>query len=299
MSDCSPSPKPKTKDDETSASGEDPADIVKLFKSFQVEEEERVKSRAVSVEAENDCANLRQDSVAEDDAPEESLSKTKTPPPSDEPHSPKSTPEAGESAASPSRTRNRESSSQNFTDILAALSTLPSLPSEAEIDSLPAAHFAMIDNVMARVICDWRPSSEHEAFRQQMFLRLESYIYRMFRVCRLHAFGSSVNGFEFAEADLDCTLALPSKVDAKQHVLFLANYLAKSHGIFYNVDAVTSCRVPIVRLKMKSISPNFEDLAVDISIGNMLGIRNSAMLRRYSMIDRRVRPLGELTRLSP
>lgn len=151
----------------------------------------------------------------------------------------------------------------------------------------------MVDDVMSRVICDWTPSPEHQEFRRQMFNRLESFVCRMFHTCRLHAFGSSVNGFEFAEADLDCTLALPFNVNERQHVAWIAAYLAKAPSFFYDVTAVTGCRVPIVRLKMRSGSPNVEDLAVDISIGNMLGIRNSSMLRRYSMIDRRVKPLGE------
>jgi len=302
---------------------EETADIVKLFKSFQVEEERtslQSTSRTSKKEAEiiATTATIRKDSDSgfsdgsQPDTDKPQLDPGRYPTtdePTDEPtdqpsHAPSdsATKAAANSAAesttaSPSRTRNRESSSQNFTQCLAALSTLPPLPSPDEINALPPSHLSLIDDVMARVISDWRPTEEHLSFRREMFQRLEGFIYRMYNVCRLYAFGSSVNGFEFAEADLDCTLALPMRVDERQHVAWLAGYLSQCSAFFYDVTAVTECRVPIVRLKIKSGSRYQDDLAVDISIGNMLGIRNSAMLRRYSIIDRRVRPLGYIVKL--
>ena len=119
------------------------------------------------------------------------------------------------------------------------------------------------------------------------------YIARVIKVyfpnCELELFGSSINQFGFHNSDIDICMHFkdqePPKAQA-QMVDTLARILRKSNDIF-NVQPIRSAKVPIVKFVIFQAN-----LEADISLGNMLALHNSKLLRCYAEADERVRVLG-------
>ena len=103
---------------------------------------------------------------------------------------------------------------------------------------------------------------------------------------RFIVFGSSLNGFSTQSSDLDITLLINEReYYARNPLRSIHRSLSRLPDRIYNCQLIAA-KVPIVM---------FEDLKygfeVDISINNNSGIRNTFLLRTYSRLDTRVRPL--------
>ena len=172
---------------------------------------------------------------------------------------------------------------------LRALSRLPSKPTHS---SLPSSHVALIDSVLARVVGDWIPTASELEIRSQLVQQLNSDLQEKFPDCKLHVFGSSVNGFGFTGSDLDVVViqSPAARVEPGKALKELAKFLRAGHNSRYGaVTPIPSARVPIVKMTIKSKGAK---IAADVSFDRMLGVRNSAMLRRYADVDDRVIYLG-------
>ena len=103
---------------------------------------------------------------------------------------------------------------------------------------------------------------------------------------RFVVFGSSLNGFSTQSSDLDITLLV------SEEELLSKNPLRRIHrSLCRNPARISSCQLIAAKIPIVM----FEDLKyrfeVDISINNHSGIRNTFLLRTYSRLDARVRPL--------
>ena len=102
---------------------------------------------------------------------------------------------------------------------------------------------------------------------------------------RFVVFGSSLNGFSTQSSDLDITLLVSEDFRYRNPLRSIHRSLCRIPSRITNCQLIAA-KVPIVM---------FEDLKygfeVDISINNNSGIRNTFLLRTYSRLDSRVRPL--------
>ncbi|KAI6646655.1 Poly(A) RNA polymerase GLD2-like [Oopsacas minuta] len=102
---------------------------------------------------------------------------------------------------------------------------------------------------------------------------------------RFIVFGSSLNGFSTRSSDLDITLLIEGE----------ELYQDPLRKVYRRLRKITSkiSRCQLIHAKVPIVM--FEDLQfgfeVDISINNDSGIRNTFLLRTYSRLDTRVRPL--------
>ncbi|KAJ3288983.1 hypothetical protein HK104_007825 [Borealophlyctis nickersoniae] len=139
--------------------------------------------------------------------------------------------------------------------------------------------------------------SEAAAVDRRYFLgKIQKLIDRYFRGMGMtaHLFGSSSNNLGFPSSDVDVILALPGASNPQQYdavnVYRLGNVLR--NGGMQNIVRIGKARVPIC----KFYDPQF-NFDCDINIGNMLGLHNSELLRTYTLLDPRVKPLIMLVKL--
>lgn len=115
-------------------------------------------------------------------------------------------------------------------------------------------------------------------------------IWKFFPLARLHLFGSCCNGFGSDTSDVDLCLIIspgrkPNQLDrAERYLKDLEIVLTTIFG-FRDVEFVNA-RVPILKF-----SDAFSGCHCDLSVNNEMAVRNTHLLRAYSKMDDRVRPL--------
>ncbi|KNC99965.1 uncharacterized protein SPPG_05340 [Spizellomyces punctatus DAOM BR117] len=144
------------------------------------------------------------------------------------------------------------------------------------------------------------PPANAVHIRNRFLGRLQNIVdwnYGEFVNLRAQLFGSSVNNLGFASSDVDVTLELPAShdFDPKQLKEWTSMYrlarVLRRNGM-QQVVPVQGARVPIC----KFYDPKSE-LHCDINFGNVLGVHNSRLLKTYTEIDPRVKPLIMLVKL--
>ncbi|KAI8912593.1 hypothetical protein EDD86DRAFT_245480 [Gorgonomyces haynaldii] len=105
--------------------------------------------------------------------------------------------------------------------------------------------------------------------------------------CRLALFGSSLTGLGFGTSDVDMSL-IPLQLEDFDHKYANVRTLGKLFKAagMRQVEVITGARVPIV----KFYDP-VESLNVDLNVGHSLGVHNSGLLKAYTELDPRVKPL--------
>jgi DNA polymerase sigma len=106
-------------------------------------------------------------------------------------------------------------------------------------------------------------------------------------------FGSAVTGFWTPHSDVDVCVQVPvqrSLLPKAENLgaLKLVTAQLRKEPSTKLVHPIYSGKVPIVKWKS---SYGDKDVAIDISINNTLAVRNSELLRAYSLSDERLRPL--------
>uniref|UniRef100_A0A914XR29 RNA uridylyltransferase n=1 Tax=Plectus sambesii TaxID=2011161 RepID=A0A914XR29_9BILA len=128
-----------------------------------------------------------------------------------------------------------------------------------------------------------------EQLRQTLQAKLDAHLFP--GNCRLDLFGSARNGFGFCFSDIDLCLRfnddqLPSHIDPRVIIQECANLLSADRE-FFEVVPITTAKVPIVKFKHF-----WQTVEGDISLYNVLALRNTELLRTYAMMDERVQKLG-------
>ncbi|KAK4026185.1 hypothetical protein OUZ56_015202 [Daphnia magna] len=158
------------------------------------------------------------------------------------------------------------------------------------------SYFALLDNVCWNIFRNFAQREVDTANRKTIQKELETHIRGDYPDAVLSMFGSSCNGFGFADSDVDLCLTFESNEDGKgidfvAVVKKLANSLRRNR-FFCDIVPISSAKVPIVKLRHRPTG-----LESDISLYNQLGRRNSQLLATYCAIDSRVRILGYMTKL--
>ena len=164
------------------------------------------------------------------------------------------------------------------------------LPPLRPLPPLNLQYKQMLERVCEEIMKRNEPAQEELRDREQFMKELTKYIKIKHPNARLTVFGSSHNGFAFANSDLDISLTFENSatgedLDSIEIIEDLAERLKKMPGV-KNVQAITSAKVPIIKFTCMRYKLRIEG---DISLYNVLAQRNTEMLRLYSIIDRRVR----------
>ncbi|NXO98965.1 GLD2 polymerase, partial [Certhia brachydactyla] len=120
---------------------------------------------------------------------------------------------------------------------------------------------------------------------------LQREIQLIFPQSRLFLVGSSLNGFGTHTSDGDLCLVVKEepmnqKTEAR-HILSLVHKLFSTKlSSYIERPQLIRAKVPIVKFRDKVSNVDF-----DLNVNNMIGIRNTFLLRTYAFIENRVRPL--------
>uniref|UniRef100_A0A8C3IYW6 polynucleotide adenylyltransferase n=1 Tax=Chrysemys picta bellii TaxID=8478 RepID=A0A8C3IYW6_CHRPI len=120
---------------------------------------------------------------------------------------------------------------------------------------------------------------------------LQKEIQRIFPQSRLFLVGSSLNGFGTRSSDGDlCLVVKEEPVNQKteaRHILSLVQKLfCTKLSNYIERPQLIRAKVPIVKFRDKVSCVEF-----DLNVNNVVGIRNTFLLRTYAYIENRVRPL--------
>ncbi|XP_035409435.1 poly(A) RNA polymerase GLD2 isoform X1 [Cygnus atratus] len=122
-------------------------------------------------------------------------------------------------------------------------------------------------------------------------IELQREIQRIFPKSRLFLVGSSLNGFGTRSSDGDlCLVVKDEPVNQKteaRHMLSLVQKLFTTKlSCYIERPQLIRAKVPIVKFRDKVSCMEF-----DLNVNNIVGIRNTFLLRTYAYIEKRVRPL--------
>ncbi|XP_065059780.1 poly(A) RNA polymerase GLD2-like [Rhopilema esculentum] len=125
-------------------------------------------------------------------------------------------------------------------------------------------------------------------------LRLRSTLLGIFRRefpgASLHLVGSSCNGFASQSSDADFCLMLTHwrHVDQRFEAV---HYLRTLHRLLKHFPYIRELQVIRAKVPILKFKDSVSACECDININNSVGIRNTHLLRTYSRVDKRVRPL--------
>lgn len=159
------------------------------------------------------------------------------------------------------------------------------------LPDLTDQHIELLTQLSLQVFKENRPSEQCIAIRDRIVNDLELWLRRWFPTAKLQLFGSSLNGFGSATADLDICLTFsdvddPEKLDVCSIVKKLAGCLSGLPQLS-SILPITTAKVPIVKFSHRSLQVDG-----DISVYNTLALHNTQLLKTYAAVDNRVRVLG-------
>ncbi|XP_074994489.1 poly(A) RNA polymerase GLD2 isoform X7 [Calonectris borealis] len=120
---------------------------------------------------------------------------------------------------------------------------------------------------------------------------LQREIQRIFPQSRLFLVGSSLNGFGTRSSDGDLCLVVKEepvnqKTEARHILSFVQKLFSTKLSSYIERPQLIRAKVPIVKFRDKVSCVEF-----DLNVNNVVGIRNTFLLRTYAYIENRVRPL--------
>lgn len=130
-----------------------------------------------------------------------------------------------------------------------------------------------------------------EDLRKKLLLRksLLSVLTGAFPYCRLFMVGSSMTGFATKTSDVDmCLVITKDEVDQKRDAALILSSIARALKpcSFVRHSQVIRAKVPILKFY-----DQVSGVECDLNVNNVVGIRNTHLLRHYAYMDWRVRPL--------
>ncbi|XP_054253227.1 poly(A) RNA polymerase GLD2 isoform X2 [Indicator indicator] len=119
---------------------------------------------------------------------------------------------------------------------------------------------------------------------------LQREIRKIFPRSRLFLVGSTMNGFGTHSSDGDLCLVLKEPVNQKTEAMYILSLIQKHFATelsrYIERPQLIRAKVPIVKFRDKVSSVEF-----DLNVNNVVGIRNTFLLRTYACVENRVRPL--------
>uniref|UniRef100_A0A8D0AZF8 polynucleotide adenylyltransferase n=1 Tax=Salvator merianae TaxID=96440 RepID=A0A8D0AZF8_SALMN len=122
-------------------------------------------------------------------------------------------------------------------------------------------------------------------------MRLQRDIQHIFPNSRLFLVGSSLNGFGTRSSDVDLCLVVKEwpinqRTEARHILSLLQKHFSRKLSYYIERPQLIPAKVPIVKFRDKSCC-----VECDLNVNNVVGIRNTFLLRTYAYIESRVRPL--------
>ncbi|XP_068106280.1 poly(A) RNA polymerase GLD2 isoform X2 [Hyperolius riggenbachi] len=119
---------------------------------------------------------------------------------------------------------------------------------------------------------------------------LQREIQQIFPHSRLYLVGSSLSGFGMRSSDADlCLVITEEPMNQKTEARYILSLLQKhfyTRLSYIERPQLIRAKVPIVKFRDKVSGVEF-----DLNVNNVVGIRNTFLLRSYAHIESRVRPL--------
>jgi len=159
-------------------------------------------------------------------------------------------------------------------------------------------------------------SSDVSSFQKavnNLMRRLESVLGSCFKGCRLEVYGSCLSDLSIEKAsDVDISIYIPQlqhakdrfkrgelspskyAAELKKYILSVQKKLSEFGNDFSQIVAVTSARVPVIKgCYLNSQNPHTKDSSLDFDICffNDIAVRNSTLLKEYTLVDSRVKSL--------
>ncbi|XP_052133909.1 uncharacterized protein LOC127752540 [Oryza glaberrima] len=151
-------------------------------------------------------------------------------------------------------------------------------PCRYDIDQFTPSFMSIFESLV--------PSDEEISKQKQLLATLSRLINKEWPNSKLYLYGSCANSFGFSNSDIDLCLSIDEKEMSKVDIILKLAHILHA-GNLRNIQALTRARVPIVKL----MDPN-TGLSCDICVNNLLAVVNTKLLRDYSQIDKRLRPLA-------
>ncbi|KAI6118140.1 hypothetical protein F5141DRAFT_1212032 [Pisolithus sp. B1] len=129
------------------------------------------------------------------------------------------------------------------------------------------------------------PTAQELVVKEDVRKLLERLIRTIEPESRLLSFGSTANGFNLRNSDMDlcCLIDSDERLSASDLVVMLGDLLEKETK--FHVKPLPHARIPIVKLSLDP-SPGFPSgIACDIGFENRLALENTRLLMCYAMID--------------
>jgi len=139
------------------------------------------------------------------------------------------------------------------------------------------------------------PSEDFAEKREALRARLENLLVESGGVppgSRLIIFGSSANNFGRDTSDMDMCVFTPGPIDDRSELVRSISRALEASEDVIELNLRDTARIPIVMFK-----DSVTGIDCDISCGNALAVRNTALLRTYSHCDPRVRALAYILKL--
>lgn len=141
----------------------------------------------------------------------------------------------------------------------------------------------------------WHKFVEHqqtdEIFMRKMRLRDAVYqvLKEAFSHCGLYVVGSSMNGFGTNSSDMDmCLMLTHYEIDQKTEATNILRQILRPLKKCSYIEQLELIRAIVPILKFRD---GISGVEVDLNVNNAVGIRNTHLLKCYSKMDWRVRPL--------
>ncbi|XP_039614311.1 poly(A) RNA polymerase GLD2 isoform X2 [Polypterus senegalus] len=119
--------------------------------------------------------------------------------------------------------------------------------------------------------------------------QLQREIQTLFPTSRVYLAGSSLNGFGTRSSDADlCLVVQDGPVNQKSDAVYILSLVQQ---LFYRLPYIERphlirAKVPILKFRDKVSGVEF-----DLNVNNVVGIRNTFLLRTYAYVEKRVRPI--------
>lgn len=136
------------------------------------------------------------------------------------------------------------------------------------------------------------PTTEELVVKEDVRKLLERLIRTIEPESRLLSFGSTANGFNLRNSDMDlcCLIDSVERLSASDLVVMLGDLLERETK--FHVKPLPHARIPIVKLSLDPSPGLPSGIACDIGFENRLALENTRLLMCYAMIDpTRVRTL--------
>ncbi|MBN3276907.1 GLD2B polymerase, partial [Polyodon spathula] len=118
---------------------------------------------------------------------------------------------------------------------------------------------------------------------------LQREIQRLFPQSRVYLAGSSLNGFGSRSSDADlCLVVQEGPADQRTNAIYILSLVQQ---LFYRLSYIERPRLIRAKVPILKFRDKVSGVEFDLNVNNVVGIRNTFLLRTYAFIENRVRPL--------